>query len=105
MSCIFGTLIVMMGGLVDGLQMIGFVFLRLLVSTTLLFVLSLNSMQLLSKVNFLRRMRHVNIEAKRAFIARYERLLFPRPGTSIAQTKWWTYRNVTRVTIWGLDHF
>ena len=50
-------------------------------------------------------MRHVSIEARRAFIARYERLLFPHLGTSIAQTKWWTYRNVMRVTIWGLDHF
>ena len=38
-------------------------------------------------------------------LTRYERLLFPRLGTSTAQTKWWTYRNVTRVTIWGLDHF
>ena len=50
-------------------------------------------------------MHHTSIEAKRAFIAGYERLLFPRLGTSNAQTKWWTYRNVTRVTIWGLDHF
>ena len=50
-------------------------------------------------------MRHASIEARRAFIARYERLLFPRLGTSTAQTKWWTYCNVTRVTIWGLDHF
>ena len=50
-------------------------------------------------------MRHANIEAKRTFITRYERLLFHLLGTSTAQTKWWTYRNVTRVTIWGLDHF
>ena len=63
------------------------------------------SQQLFPLVNFLRRMRHANIEARRAFIARYKRLLFPRLGTSTAQTKWWTYRNVTRVTIWGLDHF
>ena len=61
--------------------------------------------QLFPLVNFLRRLRHANIEARRAFIARYERLLFPCLGTSTAQTKWWTYHNVTRVTIWGLDHF
>ena len=56
-------------------------------------------------VNFLQRMRHTSIEARRAFIIGYEHLLFPRLGTSNAQTKWWTCRNVTRVTIWGLDHF
>ena len=50
-------------------------------------------------------MRHTSIEARRAFKTGYERLLFPCLGTSTAQTKWWTYRNVTRVTIWGLDHF
>ena len=61
--------------------------------------------QLFPLVNFLRRLRHANIEAKRAFITSYECLLFPRLGTSTAQTEWWTYRNVTRVTIWGLDHF
>ena len=61
--------------------------------------------QLFPLVNFLRRLRHASIEARRAFIKGYERLLFPWLGTSTAQTKWWTYRNVTRVTIWGLDHF
>ena len=50
-------------------------------------------------------MRHTSIEARRAFITGYERLLFPHLGTSNAQTKWWTCCNVTRVTIWGLDHF
>ena len=63
-----------------------------------------SSQQLSPLVNFLRRMCHASIEVKRAFIARYERLLFPHLGISTAQTKWWTYCNVTRVTIWGHDH-
>ena len=61
--------------------------------------------QLFPLVYFLRRLHQASIKAKRAFITRYECLLFPRLGTSNAQTKWWTYHNVTRVTIWGLDHF
>ena len=46
-----------------------------------------------------------NEESRRAFVERYELRLFPHPGTSIAQTKWRTYRNVVRVTLWGRDHF
>ena len=50
-------------------------------------------------------MRQVDLVGKKAFMGAYEQQLFPRLGTSTAQTKWWTYRNVTRVTIWGRDHF
>ena len=46
-----------------------------------------------------------NLAGKKAFMRAYKRQLFPRLGTSTAQTKWWTYRNVTRVTIWGRNHF
>lgn len=46
-----------------------------------------------------------SISARWAFVAAYERQLFPRLGTSTAQTKWWTLRNITRVTLWGRDHF
>ena len=42
---------------------------------------------------------------RRDFVARYERYLFPQLGTSTAQTKWWTFQNITRVTLWGHDHF
>ena len=38
-------------------------------------------------------------------MAAYERYLFPQLGTSTAQTKWWTFCNVTRVTLWVHDHF
>ena len=55
--------------------------------------------------SFLRDLRQASVEARRAFVARYEQHLFPHLGTSAAQTKWWTYRNVTRVTLWGRDHF
>ena len=61
--------------------------------------------QLFPLVNFLQRLRCASIEARRAFITGYKRLLFPRLGTFNAQTRWWTYQNVTRVTIWGCDHF
>ena len=61
--------------------------------------------QLFPIVNFLRGMRQASIEARRAFLAGYECLLFPCLGTSNAQTRWWMYQNVTRVTIWGCDHF
>ena len=50
-------------------------------------------------------MSQVNLAGKVAFMRAYERQIFPRLGTSTAQTKWWTYRNVTRVTIWGRNHF
>ena len=55
--------------------------------------------------SFLQDLRQASVEARRAFVARYERHLFPHLGTSSAQTKWWTYGNVTRVTLWGCDHF
>ena len=56
-------------------------------------------------VNFLQDLRQASVAARRAFVARYERHLFPHLGTLSAQTRWWTYRNVTRVTLWGRDHF
>ena len=55
-------------------------------------------------VNFLHGIRQANLEARRAFIAGYKCLLFPHLGTSNAQTKWWTYQNVTRETNWGREH-
>ena len=42
---------------------------------------------------------------RRSFVERYERLLFPYPGTSTAQTKWRSFQGITRVTLWGRDHF
>ena len=42
---------------------------------------------------------------KRAFVARHKCHLFPQLGTSTTQTKWWTFQNVTQVTLWGHDHF
>ena len=44
-------------------------------------------------------------DTKRLVAERYERQLFPNPGSSIAQTKWKTYHNLVRVTLWGRDHF
>ena len=61
--------------------------------------------QLFPLVTFLRGMRQASIEARRAFIAGYERHLFPHLGTSNAQTRGWTYPNVTWVTIWDCKHF
>ena len=46
-----------------------------------------------------------NLAGRRAFLEAYERQLFPRLGTSTAQTKWQSYRNITRVTLWGHEHF
>ena len=42
---------------------------------------------------------------RRSFVENYERLLFPRLGTSTSQTPWKTFRGITRVTLWGRDHF
>lgn len=50
-------------------------------------------------------LRQSNEEARRAFVDRYEQGIFPHPGTSTAQTKWKTYRDIIRVTLWGRDHF
>lgn len=36
---------------------------------------------------------------------KYGRLLFPSLETFTAQAKWWIFQNVTRVTLWGHDHF
>ena len=46
-----------------------------------------------------------NEERRRDFVDRYEQRLFPRPGTSTAQTKWKAYLKILRVTLWGRDHF
>ena len=45
------------------------------------------------------------IEVRQASVENYERLLFPNLGTSTAQTKWRSYRNFVRVTLWGREHF
>lgn len=42
---------------------------------------------------------------RRDFVERYKQLLFPHSGSCNAQTVWKTSHNITRVTIWGRDHF
>ena len=44
-------------------------------------------------------------EVKRDFIESYARNLFPLLGTSVDQTRWWTQYGITRVTVWGHNHF
>ena len=46
-----------------------------------------------------------NEATKRAFIEKYKQSLFPNLGTSSWQTIWKTYRNITKITLWGWDHF
>ena len=46
-----------------------------------------------------------NETTKRAFIEKYKQILFPDLGTSSGQTIWKTYHNLTRITLWGRDHF
>ena len=41
----------------------------------------------------------------REFVKNFKRALFPALGTSLGQTVWKTYRNITRVTPLGRDHF
>ena len=50
-------------------------------------------------------LQQIDEEARRAFVERYERRLFPLPQLSAAQTKWRSYCNIVRVTLWGRDHF
>ena len=40
-------------------------------------------------------------EVKREVLEYYARHLFPHPGTSVDQTRWWTQYGITRVTLWG----
>ena len=61
--------------------------------------------QLLAMSNSLQHLLQADESVRRDFVARYERYLFPHLGTSTAQTKWWTFQNTTRVTLWGYDHF
>ena len=42
---------------------------------------------------------------RKEFIENFKRALFPALGTSLGQTVWKTYRNITRVTPLGRDHF
>ena len=42
---------------------------------------------------------------RREFVENYKRSLFPALGTTTGQTIWKTYRNITRVTLWGREHF
>ena len=44
-------------------------------------------------------------EVKRDFIESYARNLFSSRGTSVDQTRWWTHHGITRVTVWGHNHF
>ena len=55
--------------------------------------------------SFLQDLCQASVEARRASVTRYEHNLSPHLGTSSAQTKWWTFSNVTHVTLWGRDHF
>ena len=41
----------------------------------------------------------------KAFLERYKQHLFPQPGSCNAQTVWKTWQNITRVTVWGREHF
>ena len=50
-------------------------------------------------------LQNTNDSAKRAFLVRYEQVLFPNSGSSVGQTVRKTWRNITRVTLWGRDHF
>ena len=59
----------------------------------------------LAVANLQNLLSQTDLAGRRAFMEAYERHLFPRLGTSTAQTKWWTYRNITRVTLWGREHF
>ena len=52
-----------------------------------------------------RHLQDTNETTRRSFLDRYQRCLFPAQGTSVGQTIWKRYRNVTRVTLWGRDHF
>lgn len=42
---------------------------------------------------------------REGFINRYKDLLFPQQGISTLQNPWRTYRGITRVTMWGREHF
>ena len=42
---------------------------------------------------------------QREFVENYKRSLFSALGTSTGQTVWKTYHNITKVTLWGHEHF
>lgn len=50
-------------------------------------------------------LEHSSESVRTAFLERYKQHLFPQPGSCNAQTIWKTRRNITRVTIWGREHF
>ena len=62
-----------------------------------------NGRQTFPITSFLQDLGQASVDARRAFLEQYEHHLFPHRGTSFAQTKWWTLRNVTRVTLWGRE--
>ena len=53
----------------------------------------------------LQHLEQANESVHRAFLERYKQHLFPQPGSCNAQTMWRTWQNITRVTIWGQEHF
>lgn len=53
----------------------------------------------------IRLLQNSDDDMKRRFIERYKQLLFPESGSSVGQTVWKTWRNITRVTLWGREHF
>ena len=46
-------------------------------------------------------LRGTNKAKERELVERYKRFLFPELRTSVGQTVWKTYCNITRATIWG----
>ena len=61
--------------------------------------------QLLAMSPALQQLVHADESVRRDFVEGYEYDIFPYLGTSTAQTKWWTFQNTTRVTLWGREHF
>ena len=44
-------------------------------------------------------------KAKKAFLSVLSYQIFPRQGSTGAQTKWVSMGSITRVTVWGQEHF
>ena len=45
------------------------------------------------------------VAERKTFLESYKQSIFPTLGISTGQTIWKTYRNITRVTLWGREHF
>ena len=53
----------------------------------------------------LQHLEQASESVRRAFLERYKQYFFPQLGSCNAQTMWKTWKNITRVTIWGREHF